>query len=351
MQFNNIGFLNNNEFKVCHCPHIIKHPHHNILFMTFYGGIPEGTDGCSIWMTTCTFQSDNDIYQWEQAWQIAYDPTKCFQNPIIFMQNDILYLFYTSQPGNGIDICQADSHIEQKISTDLGKTWSSPKIVIPKGEGCYIRHGILIDKSNPNIWLMPVYYTPSPDLTNYDQHSALLESNDCGINWKIRSVIPGSENSNGIQGCFDYIGNNIIAIFRNRHYNQIKISISQDNGYAFTPLQIIDSELMSNNSGISISIINERQLMLFYNDTEGQIKDRRNNITTCIISIDWENIKNIKVENKKVLINNEILNLEKSQRISYPTSLKVNDRIHCCFAFRRKTIGHVIVKLLNNLSN
>lgn len=342
-KYNNIqiGFLNNTEFKSCHCPHIIHDETRNKLCMVFYGGEYEGKNGCGIWYSECNLNT----LEWKQAWNVAVDPNLCFQNPIIYLENKILYLFYTSQPGNGIDICQVDSHIERKISLDYGKTWSNPQIVIPKGTGCYLRHAILFtkEKNNDITWLLPVYYTPKvslmePDQLEKIQYSALLESFDKGITWKVRSIIPNSHNGNGVQGSFHYINNDIIGVFRNANYNHIKTTISHDNGHTFEPLTIIDNSLISNNSGLSMVPLNAKSYTIFYNDVTGQSKYKRNNITMSIIDI-----KENKILETKKLLDHSVLGLEKPQRISYPSTVMVNGKIHCCFAFKRQTIGHIIV--------
>jgi predicted neuraminidase len=346
VNFNNICFLDNQEFKTCHCPHLI-HDNEKKLYLVFYGGEYEGVNGCGIWMSEYDL---NSLY-WKPAWCIAVNPNQCFQNPIIHLENKILYLFYTSQPGNGIDICQINSHIERKISLDYGKTWSNPEIVIPKGTGCYLRHHVLVEHNKDNkdnnntVWLLPVYYTPTvnlkePNQLDNNQYSALLESSDKGITWNTRSIIPNSNNSNGIQGSMRYIPqtNDIIGVFRNRHYNAIKTTISHDNGHTIEPLKEIDETLISNDSGLSMIPLNDKSYAIFYNDVSNQSKEKRNNITMSVIDIN----KNKIIETKRIL-DHKILGLEKPQRISYPSTVMVNGKIHCCYAFKRKTIGHITI--------
>lgn len=333
-----ISLLDNQQFNyTCHCPQTCLDEEGNRLFMVFYGGEPEGSNGCGIWMSIHNLETN----RWDLARRVAYDPDRCFQNPVIHYQNQILYLFYTSQDGIGWGDCQKYSSIKRKISHDLGETWTEPETIIPEGLGCYLRHKIIISKKDPNVWLMPVYFTPDGELTFQNQCSEVYQSKDCGKTWTSRSgKIKGSGDAIGTQGTLDYVGDRLVMIFRNRHMDEIFYSYSDDDGFTFTELEPIDSSLYSNNSGLGATVINN-QIYLVLNDNRTSGSPRRHPLS--LVVMEFDNQISQKGTQKLKILKRENIYKDRTRLLSYPVVVydQPRNRLIINFTYRRLTIGHV----------
>lgn len=224
------------------------------MLCAWFSGTMEGKADISIFMSRLRAGTS----AWDAPVQLSDDPARSEQNPVLFLDpNGKLWLFHTAQPGGQQD----KAVVRFRTSDDLGKTWSQPAQLL-SAEGTFVRQPVVVMEDGR--WLLPVFRCKTPAgvaWTGEFDDAAVLVSQDKGKNWDIVTV-PDSE------GCVHMNivkldDQRLVAFFRSRFADHVKVSRSQDGGRSWLPP--FNSDLPNNNSSIQAVRLADGWLAMVFN--------------------------------------------------------------------------------------
>lgn len=236
-----------------HAAFLLPLPDGDVL-CAWFSGTMEGKSDISIFMSRLRSGSTD----WDRPIQLSDDPARSEQNPVLFLDPDgKLWLFHTAQPGGQ----QHKAVVRFRTSDDLGQTWSKPAQLI-EAEGTFVRQPVVV--MNDGRWLLPIFRCKTPEgqtwTGEYDD-AAVLVSSDKGLSWQTIHV-PHSE------GCVHMNvvkldEQRLIAFFRSRFADYVKVTRSQDGGRSWN--SPYNSDLPNNNSSLQAVRLADGRLAMIFN--------------------------------------------------------------------------------------
>lgn len=238
------------------------------LGCVWFGGTMEGMGDISVYFSRLAAGSG----RWSDPKRLSDDPRRSEQNPVLFRAPDgRLWLFYTSQPSGHQD----QAIVKRRISNDNGKSFG-PVETLCDSPGTFVRQPVVVNALGD--WLLPVFKCQSMPgqlwRGDYDT-SALLISRDQGQNWITRAVpeSTGAVHMNIVPGT----GGELLAFFRSRYADAIKISRSVDDGWTWS--EPVATALPNNNSSIQAIRLADGGIAIVYNASSAATSsDRRSSL-------------------------------------------------------------------------
>ncbi|TCS04336.1 exo-alpha-sialidase [Rhizobium sp. BK418] len=234
------------------------------LTCVWFGGTMEGMGDISIYMSRLAPDAD----RWSEPEKMSDDPTKSEQNPLIFNSPDgRVWLLYTSQTSGDQD----GAVVKCRISEDGGKNFAPPEILcnLP---GTFVRQPIVVNGNGH--WLLPVFRCislPGQRWSGDADTAGVLISRDDGKNWQMKEIADslGAVHMNIVP----LEGNKMVAFFRDRYSENIRASVSDDQGETWTAPE--HTNLPNNNSSIQAIGLKDRRIAVVYNHSNAASSDAR----------------------------------------------------------------------------
>jgi predicted neuraminidase len=234
------------------------------LGCVWFGGTMEGMGDISIYFS----RLDKGGARWFEPMRLTDDASRSEQNPVLFPAPDgRLWLFYTSQPAGHQD----QAIVKCRISDDDGRSFG-PVEVLCDVPGTFVRQPVHVNAAGD--WLLPVFQcrgTPGRLWRGDDDTSAVLISRDAGKSWVTRAVpeSTGAVHMNIVTGG----SGELLAFFRSRYADAIKISHSSDGGWTWSPPA--DTVLPNNNSSIQAVRLADGAIGLIHNASSAATSSER----------------------------------------------------------------------------
>ena len=234
------------------------------LGCVWFGGTMEGMGDISIYFS----RLDRDRDVWMPPAKLSDDPERSEQNPVLFNAPDgRLWLLYTSQPAGNQD----RAVVKRRISEDDGRTFG-PVDTLWDEPGTFVRQPIVINRSGD--WLLPIFRCrnqPGQLWRGDDDDSAMLVSRDAGSSWQRRDLpqSTGAVHMDILPG----EGGDLVALFRSRYADHIKLSRSNDDGVTWTTPA--DTVLPNNNSSIQARRLRDGRIAIAYNESSAATSTER----------------------------------------------------------------------------
>ncbi|XP_013386853.1 uncharacterized protein LOC106156237 isoform X2 [Lingula anatina] len=300
------------------------------MVIAWFSGSKEGESNVAIVFA----RLPNGTLQWMNPRTVSQRPGYSNQNPVLFADNNTLFLFHTQQKASFTSTCNSDVGSEDSaqvwalVSTDgKGEKFTKPKLVLSKA-GSFDRNRII--RSLKNEWLFPTYFAGG---SSKDQHSILMENakHDPYSSW-VGHAFPKSDYLVQPSVVRPVPGKpNLVVFFRDRRAGNIYRATSPDDGKTWTtPTK---TTLPNNNSGIEANVLKSGRIALVYNPTH-HARD------PLVISLSEDQGKSWKYTRT----------LETSSsgknvvEYSYPSLLQdTMARIHVSYTYNRETVKHVII--------
>ncbi|MED7819513.1 MULTISPECIES: sialidase family protein [unclassified Francisella] len=253
------------------------------LFVTWYSGDEETAPNTNIMLATAKqidghwqFSKTRSVMNRQEFQSIFKKHIHHLGNPIIYAQSKKVWLIFTSSTGGWVT-----SSLNIMYSTDLGKTWSTPKMIIssPIMNFSTLTRGSAIKLDNGN-FAVPVY----KEFNNlngrwfiFNNHGQLIDvsemTND-GVNLQ-PTVVPLSKT-------------HALAFYRQMYSSIKKIYTNQTSNSGQTWTTVKPTELNNPDSGIA-AIKTKNGILLAYNDAS----HGRSNLSLAYrsdSSKSWQNI-------------------------------------------------------------
>ncbi|MBJ7290460.1 exo-alpha-sialidase [Williamsia sp.] len=341
----------------------------------WFAGTQEGVPDISVWFS----RLDPGSSQWSDPIALSDDPHRSEQNPVLHVvdENEV-WLLWTSQRAGDQDTAR----VCRRISTDGGRTWAEPTVLIPETEagGVFVRQPPVRLPSNR--LLLPIFHCVRLDGRRWvgdRDYSSVLVSDDNGDSWR-EVTVPDSI------GCVHMnIGRlssgRLVAIYRSRWADHVYRSVSDDDGETWTAPEPID--VPNNNSSIQFVVLDDDRLAMVFNeasaldatarrvslydeiDPDGGLTDPavaaeaatplddgdarsafwgapRAPMTVAISDdegITWPHRRDIETGDGYCLSNNSRDGL--NREFSYPSIVAVDDTLHTAFTRYRQAIEYV----------
>ncbi|MDR3471896.1 MAG: exo-alpha-sialidase [Devosia sp.] len=234
------------------------------LACVWFGGTMEGLGDISIYFS----RLEDEDTRWSEPERLSDDALRSEQNPVLFPVPDgRLWLLYTSQPSGHQD----QAVVKCRISEDDGRSFG-PVGMLCDVPGTFVRQPLFVNAQGD--WLLPVFEcrTPPGQLWRGDDDtSAVLISRDTGKSWASHSVpdSTGAVHMNIIAGH----DGELLAFFRSRYADAVKISRSTDGGRTWSPPA--DTALPNNNSSIQAIRLADGGIGLIYNASSAATSSAR----------------------------------------------------------------------------
>jgi len=250
------AFINPGPWTTAHGPGLLETPAGTIL-CCWFAGTYEGDTDIDIVISRLEKGSD----KWSEPTYVSTDTDRSDQNPSLFLNPDgEIWCMYTSQLGRqpGKDNMQYTSQVKKQVSTDDGRTWSEPEILLPE-EGTFARQAIQI-LSNGR-WIYGLWLCSDSESGLAGDPSAFAISDDQGATWR-RVDMP---NSSGRvhPSIVELEPGHLVAFMRSREADFIYRSESFDYGDSWTDPK--PTPLPNNNSGIGVCKLASGRIAVVYN--------------------------------------------------------------------------------------
>ncbi|KAL3486447.1 BNR repeat-like domain-containing protein [Aspergillus germanicus] len=349
----------------CHASNLLRLPNGDLLCVWF-GGNMEGKPDISIYFSRLAAGSDT----WEAATKVTHDDTRSEQNPVLFHHpSGDLWLLYTSQHGGNQD----SAIVKRVISSDQGRTWSSPTVLFNE-PGTFIRQPLIVLENRT--FVVPVFkcrVEPGAKWIGNDDISAIRTSQDQGKTW---SEVPVPESTGAVHMEIQRLKNgSYLALYRSRWADFIYSSTSPD-GIQWSAPQ--PTSLPNPNAGICFDVLPSGRVVVVYNHSSREkALGRREGLYDEIsdgtdsrpnqrartdgkeafwgaprapLSVAWSDDEGKTWKSRTLeegdgycLTNNSEQKLNKE--LSYPSMLVGEDgTIHIAFTFWRQTIKYVQIR-------
>jgi predicted neuraminidase len=234
------------------------------LTCVWFGGTMEGMGDISIYMSRLAPGAD----RWSEPEKMSDDPARSEQNPLIFnAPDDRVWLLYTSQTSGDQD----GAVVKCRISADGGKSFAAPTILCDL-PGTFVRQQIIVNGNGD--WLLPVFRCislPGQRWSGDADTAGVLISRDRGKSWQMKEI----ENSLGAvhMNIVPVGADRMIAFFRDRYSENIRASLSSDQGETWSAPEPIN--LPNNNSSIQATRLTDRRIAMVYNHSNAASSDAR----------------------------------------------------------------------------
>jgi len=235
-------------FKSSHASNILCLPGGDRLCVWFSGS-GEGNPDTNIVLSRLNARSN----QWEEATLLSNDPDRSEQNPLLFLTSDgKLWLLHTSNTPHN----QNTSRIVRRISSDNGKSWSNPEVILSE-PGTFIRNPLLVLPNGE--WLLPAYRC-----TERGHFSKVYLSSDQGATWEEYEV-PGSAGRVHMSP-IQLSDGKILGFFRSRFADRIYRTVSVNGGRTWTVPEA--TPLYNNNSSIQATRLRNGAIVMAFNNSQ-----------------------------------------------------------------------------------
>jgi predicted neuraminidase len=234
------------------------------LTCVWFGGTMEGMGDISIYMSRLTPGAD----RWSEPEKMSDDPAKSEQNPLIFNAPDgRVWLLYTSQTSGDQD----GAVVKCRISEDAGKSFAPPRILCDL-PGTFVRQPIIVNGKGD--WLLPVFRCislPGQRWSGDADTAGVLTSSDGGKSWHMNEIADslGAVHMNIVP----LEGDRMIAFFRDRYSENIRASVSDDQGETWSVPE--HTNLPNNNSSIQAIGLEDKRITVAYNHSSAASSDAR----------------------------------------------------------------------------
>ncbi|KAL3477614.1 BNR repeat-like domain-containing protein [Aspergillus californicus] len=236
----------------CHASNLLRLPNGDLLCVWF-GGNMEGKPDISIYLSRLSSGEKN----WSEAVKVSHDDTRSEQNPVLFHHpSGELWLLYTSQQGGNQD----SAIVKRSISSDGGRTWSSPTILFDD-PGTFIRQPVIV--LDNGVLVVPTFkcrVEPGAKWIGNDDISAIRTSQDQGRTWSDFDV---PQSTGAVHMEIQRLKNgSYLALYRSRWADFIHSSTSPD-GLQWSAPQ--PTSLPNPNAGICFDVLPSGRVVVVYN--------------------------------------------------------------------------------------
>lgn len=329
------AFVNPGPWKTAHGPGLLETPAGTIL-CCWFAGTYEGDTDINIVVSRLEKGSD----KWSEPTYISHNDNRSDQNPSLFLNpNGEIWAMYTSQLGRqpGKDNMQYTSVVKKQVSTDDGKTWSEPEVVLPE-EGTFARQAVQV-LSNGR-WIYGLWLCSDSASGLAGDPSAFAISDDKGATWR-RVDMPDSV-GRVHPSIVELEDGHLVAFMRSREADFIYRSESLD--YGDTWSAPAKTPLPNNNSGIGVTKLSSGRIALIYNHNsapatygkKGAWPALRNPVSIALSEdggLSFPLIRN--VERAEGYVGDE--NKFNNRQYEYPTIIQAADgMIHCAWAYQTR---------------
>lgn len=329
------AFVNPGSWKTAHGPGLLETPAGTIL-CCWFAGTYEGDTDINIVVSRLEKGSD----KWSEPTYISHNDNRSDQNPSLFLNpNGEIWAMYTSQLGRqpGKDNMQYTSVVKKQVSTDDGKTWSEPEVVLPE-EGTFARQAVQV-LSNGR-WIYGLWLCSDSASGLAGDPSAFAISDDKGATWR-RVDMPDSV-GRVHPSIVELEDGHLVAFMRSREADFIYRSESLD--YGDTWSAPAKTPLPNNNSGIGVTKLSSGRIALIYNHNsapatygkKGAWPALRNPVSIALSEdggLSFPLIRN--VERAEGYVGDE--NKFNNRQYEYPTIIQAADgMIHCAWAYQTR---------------
>lgn len=239
-----------------HGPGLLETPAGTLLCCWFAGTFEGDTD-----VNIVVSRLERGADMWEKPIMVSTDNEFSNQNPSLFLApNKEIWCMYTSQRGRepGKDNMQYTSVVKRQISTDDGRSWSEPEVVLPE-EGTFARQPVQI-LSNRR-WIYGLWLCTDGANGLAGDPSAFAVSDDEGITWR-RVDVPSSS-GRVHPSLVELEGGHLVAFMRSRGADWIYRTESCDFGNTWS--RPVPTPLPNNNSGIAAVKLASGRIAVAYN--------------------------------------------------------------------------------------
>ncbi|MED7787886.1 sialidase family protein [Francisella sp. 19X1-34] len=296
----------------------------NTLFVTWYSGDHETAPNTNIMLATAKkinghwkFSKARSVMNPQEFQSIFKKHIHHLGNPIIYAHGKKIWLIFTSSTGGWVT-----SSLNTMYSTDLGKTWSKPKLVIasPVFNFSTLTRGSAIKLDNGN-FAVPVY----KEFNNLNGRWFIFNNSGHLIN-----VSEMTNDGVNLQPTVVAISKtHALAFYRQMHSSIKKIYANQTDNSGQTWTKVKPTQLNNPDSGIA-AIKTKDGILLAYNDASSG----RSNLSLAYKSDNSQNWKNIYTFPNKA-----------KGELSYPAFTFYKDSIILSFSDKlKKTIRVVEIK-------
>lgn len=329
------AFVNSGPWKTAHGPGLLETPTGTIL-CCWFAGTYEGDTDINIVVSRLEKGSD----RWSEPTYISRNDDRSDQNPSLFLNpNGEIWAMYTSQLGRqpGKDNMQYTSVVKKQVSTDDGRTWSEPEVVLPE-EGTFARQAVQV-LSNGR-WIYGLWLCSDSASGLAGDPSAFAISDDKGATWR-RVDMPDSV-GRVHPSIVELEDGHLVAFMRSREADFIYRSESLDYGDTWSaPTR---TPLPNNNSGIGVTKLSSGRVALIYNHNsapatygkKGAWPALRNPVSIALSEdggLTFPLIRN--VERAEGYVGDE--NKFNNRQYEYPTIIQAADgMIHCAWAYQTR---------------
>lgn len=334
MQFTE-AFVSPGPWKTAHGPGLLETPSGTILCCWFAGTYEGDTD-----VNIVVSRLEKGADAWSSPELISTDNEFSNQNPSLFLNpNGEIWCLYTSQRGRqpGKDNMQYTSVVKKQVSTDDGRTWSDPEVILPE-EGTFARQAIQV-LSNGR-WIYGLWLCRDSASGLAGDPSAFAVSDDEGASWR-RVDMPGSS-GRVHPSIVELEDGHLVAFMRSREADFIYRSESLD--YGDTWSAPVPTPLPNNNSGIGVIKLASGRIALIYNHNsapatygkKGAWPALRNPVSIALSEdggLTFPLIRNVERGEGYVGAENKFNN----RQYEYPTIIQAADgMIHCAWAYQTR---------------
>lgn len=239
-----------------HGPGLLETPAGTLLCCWFAGTFEGDTD-----VNIVVSRLERGASQWSEPQLVSTDNEFSNQNPSLFLApSGEIWCMYTSQRGRepGKDNMQYTSVVKKQVSTDDGRTWGEPEVVLPE-EGTFARQPVQV-LSNGR-WIYGLWLCSDSANGLAGDPSAFAISDDGGVTWR-RVDMPASS-GRVHPSLVELEDGHLVAFMRSREADWIYRSESFD--YGDTWSEPVPTPLPNNNSGIAAIKLASGRVAVAYN--------------------------------------------------------------------------------------
>jgi predicted neuraminidase len=320
METNNVFFSGHRDFVFgeqrpfpqCHASTLLRTDNGQFL-VAWFAGTHEKHDDVGIWL------SKGDFLHWSKPVEIAKIREEPHWNPVLFRtpSNEIILYF---KVGKSIDTWETWF----MISADNGKSWSSPRELVPgdKGGRGPVRNKVIV--LSDGTWLAPA----SNELKGV-WNAFVDRSEDGGKTWHATSFLTFADSIPGegvIQPTLWESSPGKVSMLLRSSAGVICRSDSEDHGRTWSP--VYKTKLPNPNSGIDQAKMENGDLLLLFNEDGKNWGPRR----PLVLALSQDNGKTWQ---KKMSIETGV----DGDEFSYPAIINFGDSVAFTYTWKRQRIA------------